>query len=149
MLLQGRLTASSFCNAIGWDFGAGGGVKELRKLFREKVFGEKEHTEQQKQAMGHGVVSEETAKLAYQELTGLKVHDCAFALKGSDEVMSWLGASPDGLLDDPAGGALSVATGEGSFVHTHAPAALNRPFIAGASPMLSFLRLICCISFPV
>lgn len=52
-----------------------------------------------------GTSREDEALQRYTEITGHRVSNLSFKVLGEDGVTSWLGASPDGLVD--AGGSLS------------------------------------------
>lgn len=60
-----------------------------------------------KAAMSWGVTHEDTAIEHYKVVTGRDVRSLGFAVH-SDSQYSWLGASPDGVLDDHEGGILEV-----------------------------------------
>lgn len=90
-LREGRLTASAFSNALGfWK----GGRQQLweEKLGLREPFAGNEATE-------WGTAHEDEAVAVYEALTGYKVDHLMFSTLRDDDAESWLGASPDGLIE--------------------------------------------------
>eukprot|EP00250_Pteridium_aquilinum_P023198 c26390_g1_i1 orf=46-996(+) len=93
-LRQGRLTASSFSTALGFW-----GVDRRVELWEEKV-GLRERFAGNP-ATQWGSSQEAAAVERYQKLTGNIVQSLGFKIyKEGDDVQGWLGASPDGLIDE-------------------------------------------------
>lgn len=89
-LRERRLTASAFSKALGFFEG------DRQSLWEEKVglsppFAGNEAT-------AWGTAMEPAALDAYQRFTGQDVEACMFRVKHEDPPHSWLGASPDGLV---------------------------------------------------
>ncbi|CAG9465778.1 unnamed protein product [Pedinophyceae sp. YPF-701] len=88
---KGRLTASSFTSALGMFREGRLQVWEEKLDLREPFRGN--------DATRWGTNMEPEALAAYERATGLAVQSEAFRAMGSGPAHSWLGASPDGLVD--------------------------------------------------
>ncbi|KAL0042026.1 hypothetical protein WJX77_001122 [Trebouxia sp. C0004] len=117
-LRQGRLTASTFANALGMFSGGRQALWEEKLGLAPKFAGNA--------ATQWGTRQEADALLRYGEITGHSIDMCSFKMVRDDEVHGWLGASPDGLvqslgLEASQGGAVlgmgsGVIAGEGPGV---------------------------------
>jgi hypothetical protein len=102
-----RLTASAFCNAVGW-FGRYPATRLLdaQRLWREKVG--LEAPPPPNAAMRRGTALEPLAQRAYARLVaqarGGKVEPCSFKTWAVGPAHDWLSASPDGLVQQFGGG---------------------------------------------
>ncbi|MCO5593815.1 hypothetical protein L7F22_047833 [Adiantum nelumboides] len=93
-----RLTASSFSTALGFW-----GLNRRVELWEEKV-GLRERFAGNP-ATEWGNTQEACAVESYQKLTGNVVQSLGFKIYNEgDDVQEWLGASPDGLIDEGASG---------------------------------------------
>ncbi|KAL3163183.1 hypothetical protein ABBQ32_009589 [Trebouxia sp. C0010 RCD-2024] len=117
---QGRLTASSFANALGM-FSGGRETLWAEKLGLVPRFAGNAATR-------WGTRQEEEALARYGEITGQMVEECGFKVLKDDGVHGWLGASPDGLLH-PSGVPSSTpmaAMGSGAgVIHGEGPGVLE------------------------
>ena len=97
-----RLTASAFCNAVGW-FGRYPATRLLdaQRLWREKVG--LEAPPPPNAAMRRGTALEPLAQRAYARLVararGGRVEPCSFKTWREGPAHDWLSASPDGLVE--------------------------------------------------
>lgn len=89
-LRQGRLTASTFANALGMFSGGRQALWEEKLGLAPKFAGNA--------ATRWGTRQEANALLRYGEITGHNIDKCSFKMARDDEVHGWLGASPDGLV---------------------------------------------------
>lgn len=104
-LRRDKLTTSTFSTVLGFWKG-----KRRSELWHEKVFSSEPAVilPSQRCAMDWGVLNETEAIDRYKSITGRTVGSYGFAVH-SKEQFSWLGASPDGILDHiPDGGILEV-----------------------------------------
>lgn len=94
-LRAGRLTASAFPNALGWFDSGRQNLWEEKLELRPKFAGN--------EATQWGNQKEQLALEQYQAVTGHSVTPCGFQILRDDDVHSWLGASPDGLISGRLG----------------------------------------------
>ena len=93
---EARLTASAFANALGfWSLP---GRKSGRVALWEEKLGLAPPF-RGNEATAWGTAVEPLALDDYEGLTGLSVGHEMFRVLGSDSAQSWLGGSPDGLID--------------------------------------------------
>ncbi|VFQ83614.1 unnamed protein product [Cuscuta campestris] len=102
-LRKDKLTTSTFSTALGLWKG-----KRRYELWQEKVFVLDGHhpppvESPSKCAMEWGSLMEEVAIEQYKSITRREVSSLGFALH-SDDKYDWIGASPDGLLQEEGGG---------------------------------------------
>jgi len=121
-----RLTASAFCNAVGW-FGRYPAARLLdaQRLWREKVG--LEPPPPPNAAMRRGTALEPLAQRAYARLVaearGGRVEPCSFKTWSEGPAHDWLSASPDGLVQVPP--MVGMGGGDGAAVAAAAAAAAH------------------------
>lgn len=90
-LRKHRLTASAFSTALGFWNNRRVELWEEKAFFKDSLI--------PNPAMSWGVLKEDTAVERYREITGNVVKEFGFQIYfENDELLSWLGASPDGLI---------------------------------------------------
>lgn len=98
-LRKGRLTASSFANAIGGFFDRPGGDPDRVKLWKEQL--KLIEPFKGNYATRHGNRNEERALSDYMLLSQHDVDSYGIKYLHDDDAHNWLAGSPDGLIDVP------------------------------------------------
>lgn len=122
-LRKDRLTASAFSTALGfWS-------NRRVELWEEKAFFKDGFAANA--AMSWGVLKEDTAVERYKEITGNVVEEFGFQIYSeNDELPSWMGASPDGLIKSCSSDLTGLAGNSEGILEVKCPYNKGKPELA-------------------